>query len=435
MQTQTYDLSIIPSRSIVKVHASQWEDGERKFVFNLYDASGLYSIASGAVVEVRGTKADGHGFAVSNSTHPAYISYSGSAVSVITMKQMCAAAGEQDFKLNITIGGKLIASARFTLVVDEDTLSDDTDTSDSVLPAIIDAARTSATQAAVSATAAAASAESAESSKTSAAGSATSAETNALKSEGYAVGKQNGSDVGDTSPYYQNNSKYYSDRAKTDADRAAAYSTNTPYIGSNGNWWVWNTTQGKYVDSGVDASITLQIADVTMLDASATPYVTNTGTNTDPIFHLFIPRGKGIQSISKTGTSGLIDTYTITYSDGTTYTFTVTNGKTAYQSAVESGYTGTEAEFNAALSHFEEWKDDAEDAADAATTAKNAAQTSANDARESAEQAAAYAGMVIPTFYIDFTTMELMQREQPTASDITFTLDENKHLKYEIATT
>ena len=36
--------------------------------------------------------------------------------------------------------------------------------------------------------------------------------------------------------------------------------------------------------------------------------------------------GVGITSIAKTGTSGLIDTYTITYSDGDTDTFTVTNG-------------------------------------------------------------------------------------------------------------
>jgi hypothetical protein len=36
--------------------------------------------------------------------------------------------------------------------------------------------------------------------------------------------------------------------------------------------------------------------------------------------------GKGIQNITKTGTSGLIDTYTITYTDGSTSTFTVTNG-------------------------------------------------------------------------------------------------------------
>ena len=35
---------------------------------------------------------------------------------------------------------------------------------------------------------------------------------------------------------------------------------------------------------------------------------------------------KGITGISKTGTSGLVDTYTITYNDGSTSTFTVTNG-------------------------------------------------------------------------------------------------------------
>lgn len=36
--------------------------------------------------------------------------------------------------------------------------------------------------------------------------------------------------------------------------------------------------------------------------------------------------GVGIQSIEKTGTSGLVDTYTITLTDGRTYTYTVTNG-------------------------------------------------------------------------------------------------------------
>lgn len=39
-----------------------------------------------------------------------------------------------------------------------------------------------------------------------------------------------------------------------------------------------------------------------------------------------ISAGKGIVSVEKTGTSGLVDTYTITYTDATTSTFTVTNG-------------------------------------------------------------------------------------------------------------
>ena len=38
-------------------------------------------------------------------------------------------------------------------------------------------------------------------------------------------------------------------------------------------------------------------------------------------------QGDNIQSIAKTSTSGLVDTYTITLTDGSTQTFTVTNGK------------------------------------------------------------------------------------------------------------
>ena len=40
-----------------------------------------------------------------------------------------------------------------------------------------------------------------------------------------------------------------------------------------------------------------------------------------------VTNGSGISGVSKTGTSGLVDTYTITFDDGTTETFTVTNGR------------------------------------------------------------------------------------------------------------
>ena len=46
--------------------------------------------------------------------------------------------------------------------------------------------------------------------------------------------------------------------------------------------------------------------------------------------------GNGIASIEKTGTSGLIDTYTITFTNGDTTTFTVTNGEDASDSIVTS---------------------------------------------------------------------------------------------------
>lgn len=125
----------------------------------------------------------------------------------------------------------------------------------------------------------------------------------------------------------------YLEQAESIVEAVEELSQNPPYIGANGNWYVFDTTLEAYKDSGVDASITVDIADITMIAEGAQPYVTNTGTSTDPIFHLFLPRspqgatGNGIANIAKTGTQGLVDTYTITMTDGTTYTFTVTNGQ------------------------------------------------------------------------------------------------------------
>ena len=86
------------------------------------------------------------------------------------------------------------------------------------------------------------------------------------------------------------------ERAEAAAAAAEAASLYPPYIGGNEHWYVWDTVQEQYVDSGVDAE----------------------GVD-----------GVGIVSIAKTSTVGLVDTYTITLSNGQTQTFTVTNGAAA----------------------------------------------------------------------------------------------------------
>lgn len=60
--------------------------------------------------------------------------------------------------------------------------------------------------------------------------------------------------------------------------------------------------------------------------------------------------GRGIASISKTGTTGLVDTYTIKYTDGTTSTYTVNNSDSVSlqrqivpSAAVESSTTASQA--------------------------------------------------------------------------------------------
>lgn len=118
----------------------------------------------------------------------------------------------------------------------------------------------------------------------------------------------------------------YLEESEDLVERIETMTKNPPYIGANGNWYVFNTNTMQYEDSGIDASITVQIADITMLPYIDAPYVTNSGTNTDPVFHLYIPRAATISSVEKTQIVGNVDTYTMTLQDGSTFNFTVTNG-------------------------------------------------------------------------------------------------------------
>lgn len=104
--------------------------------------------------------------------------------------------------------------------------------------------------------------------------------------------------------------------AESAADRAKEWASKPPYIGANGNWWVYDASAGIFRDSGVDASITLSIADITMLPTGNDPFVTNTGTNTDPVFHLFIPLGATGNGIAS-ATLNTDYTLTLTFTDGT----------------------------------------------------------------------------------------------------------------------
>ena len=366
MITQVTKLNLVPGGVLPRINVTQYDYGSRALEFIIYNGDQRFTLASGMTARIQGTKPDKFGF-----DYAATVSTANNKITANLTQQMTACHGDVLTELVILKNGERIGTINFILDVQKAGLNDETVVSDTELPDIIaqateqmeraeaaaDTATTKASEASTSATNAASSATSAASSAASAGNSATSAANSATSAE-------------------------------ASADRAQSYSVNTPYIGANGNWWVWNTSQGIYVDSGVDASITVAIADITMLEPDEAPYVTNSGTNTDSIFHLFIPRGKGISRITKTGTSGLVDTYTIIFTDGATSTFTVTNGKTAYQSAVEGGYTGTEAEFEADLANFEQWKNDAETAAANAATSEANAANSASAASTSASNAA-----------------------------------------------
>lgn len=80
-----------------------------------------------------------------------------------------------------------------------------------------------------------------------------------------------------------------------------------------------DTGSPYYVGARAYVTQTEEGAVITIVDKDGTTTATVlNGTN-----------GVGIVSIEKTATSGLVDTYTITFSDGSTTTYDVTNGADA----------------------------------------------------------------------------------------------------------
>ena len=89
----------------------------------------------------------------------------------------------------------------------------------------------------------------------------------------------------------------------------------------------WSTKVGK----------TIQSIELTGSAGLVDTYTINYSDGSTSTF--VVTNGNGIVSIAKTGTAGLIDTYTITYSDGSTSTFDVTNGN-GIASVAKTGTVG-----------------------------------------------------------------------------------------------
>lgn len=75
-----------------------------------------------------------------------------------------------------------------------------------------------------------------------------------------------------------------------------ALATNPPYIGQNGHWWTWDTDTNQYVDSGVDAGVSVTVGTTTTLSPGSNATVTNSGTDTDPVLNFGIPQGAAGQN-------------------------------------------------------------------------------------------------------------------------------------------
>lgn len=134
MISQTYDLNLIPSQIPVTIHCSQYDDGSRTFVFNLYEGASAFEIPAGASVTFSGVKPDGLGF-----QYPCTIT-GASQVSVDVALQMTAVAGDCPCKVTVyDTDSNVLGSALCVLDVERHPLQDDTVISDSDIPLVQEA--------------------------------------------------------------------------------------------------------------------------------------------------------------------------------------------------------------------------------------------------------------------------------------------------------
>lgn len=134
MISQTYDLNLIPSQIPVTIHCSQYDDGSRTFVFNLYEGASAFTIPAGASATFSGVKPDGLGFQYACAITGA------SQVSVDVALQMTAVAGDCPCKVTVyDTDSNVLGSALCVLDVERHPLQDDTVISDSDIPLVQEA--------------------------------------------------------------------------------------------------------------------------------------------------------------------------------------------------------------------------------------------------------------------------------------------------------
>ena len=95
----------------------------------------------------------------------------------------------------------------------------------------------------------------------------------------------------------------------------------------DGVWNVWDANLGDYTSTGIEATGNgIASIEKTNTEGLVDTYTVNFTDGTTFIYN--VTNGSSIGSITKQGTSGLVDTYVIAYTNGDSTTFTVTNGAT-----------------------------------------------------------------------------------------------------------
>ena len=344
-----YILNLLPRFGTEQIiNCSQYDTALRRITFSLYYGQNPYPIPYGSVLEIRGTKKDRTIFSIP-------VTFDGNEVVWELSNQVTLFPGIVNCQLRITNNNALIGTANFKLQIQASSVIDDPVLSESQIPLI-----EAALQNAVRAEAAAQQAESAqeqakhalENISLSVEETETGARITASDMEHTTTAEVfNGQDGTDGfSPEVQvidhgdgtytltitdaTGTSSVDFRAGTDGDSLVATSEPTEggirVIIKNArtqevetSFVLLNGSQGATGadGNGISSAILNQDYTLTLNFTDGTHYTTPS------IRGATGATGNGIASITKTSTSGLVDTYTITFTDGTTTTFNITNGQ------------------------------------------------------------------------------------------------------------
>ena len=139
--TQTVNLNMIPDSAPVIVRVNQYDTGTGRLVFKLFNGAASYTPGAGATVAIQGTKPDKHGFYYDTPT------LSGDTVTADLTEQMSCVYGAVRCQLVVTETSGKTGTFAFTLKVQQSALEDDTDISETEIPALEDLAERNAERA------------------------------------------------------------------------------------------------------------------------------------------------------------------------------------------------------------------------------------------------------------------------------------------------
>ena len=278
MITQYFELNLIPGGVKPIVKASQYDKESRTLLISLYAGAVAFPVPDGAEVMIQGTKKDDTGFQYACTA-------AGNVVTATIEQQMTVFPGDVEIELQILFSGQTLGTGNFILQVEEAALKDDTVISETDIQII------------------------------------------------------------QRIPEYVSEAAGYAHDAQESAEEAAAVSKNLwyPTVNTDGDIsWQKSTSETVPATRNIKGPAGPTGATGPAGPQGETGPTGPTGPQgeTGPAGPTGAT-GNGIASVTKTGSSGLVDTYRITFTDGTTFDYTVTNGSGSTVTWTQTQQTGT----------------------------------------------------------------------------------------------